>query len=301
MLAVSLLIGCGPESEIGSYDSAVIDGQIAEDASFDAVGALVRVTPTDPPTYEAFCTGTLISPNRVLTAHHCIDTKEPSEVFFAIGYDSASPKRVIAVADFDERFTAQPTELGVESMSHGDVAVLELQQSVQDIKPMGMENLTPDDVGKSFVIIGYGYSTSDMTELGVRNWGHSTILELRDEYLVSVGRRNVEARACQGDSGGPLLGTVDGTRTIFGVARSTSITHEWCVNPATYTRFGPRACENGIEVGMAGCDGDTWATCEGGSADGPSSKPFIDCAAMNPPRMCVFDTSGFANCVPTID
>jgi hypothetical protein len=107
--------------------------------------------------WKPFCTGALISTRTVLTAFHCVEESEGSEVRFRpgpIGGDLGSP---IAVAGSDS-YEFRPTGgyMGVGS----DVAVMVLKDDVDErVTSLDVRGLDEDEIaiGESFTAAGYDF------------------------------------------------------------------------------------------------------------------------------------------------
>jgi hypothetical protein len=155
---------CASQSDAGQGpgDDDIIGGVPVTSAKLDAVGSLQLQQPGSDRRIP-FCTGTLISPTLVVTAKHCGIIRDAAgqphpftelgEIAFAVGNDAAAPRsRTIA-----ERVAV--TELNEGGIGLGsDVAVYYLKEPVADVTPLPIAKapLGADDIGKSFVAIGYG-------------------------------------------------------------------------------------------------------------------------------------------------
>jgi hypothetical protein len=162
-------------------DDDIIGGVDAKSAKLDAVGSLLLDANG---VKSAFCTGPLIAPTIVLTAKHCTtQLADPATgaveqlftqlgtVSFAIGSDSAAPKREVKAKSLDR------ARLAVGGIGYGaDVAVYILAEPITDIAPLPVASalLGEQDVSKAFVAIGYGVRDRAMNA-GLRTMGNITL------------------------------------------------------------------------------------------------------------------------------
>lgn len=171
----------------------LIGGVDAKSASLDAIGALMLKDPMRGLTQ--FCTATLIAPRVVLSAKHCaveknldaaeggapifVDTRfiDVYPIYFAIGPDSANPKRLV------EAESVETCNLGdVGFMGLGcDVSVYHLKEAVDDVRPFKVAtgSIGADAVGKPLSAVGYGNQDERGTVWGTRKAGTLTLRSVR--------------------------------------------------------------------------------------------------------------------------
>jgi len=183
----------------GSIDQPVVGGTTVAFGKYPDVALVVAPM--------ALCTGTLIAPDVVLTAGHCIDT-EPKEVLLG-SVDYTKPGgELIAV----KSATAYPAW-----ESSFDVGVLVLDH-VSKAKPRAIASAcTAKDlqVGNDVEVVGFGLTTASGT--GDNTKLHRAALTVRDpkcttdESCIAKVAPNGEfiaggdgVDACFGDSGGPI-------------------------------------------------------------------------------------------------
>jgi hypothetical protein len=192
---------------------------------------------------QVSCTGTLIAPDVVLLAAHCLDLStltfgfgevERAEFYVSFEADlsrfageqslpipaSAIPTVGRAVhPDFDINSLGQGTS-GIES----DIALLFLAAPVDDILPEVVISKAEGGQlsdGDAVTIAGWGQqvATSSPFEpppegsVGIKVCGASTIEEL-GEALMQIGDAAESTRKCHGDSGGPTYTEVTTTSSI---------------------------------------------------------------------------------------
>jgi hypothetical protein len=211
-LVASSVAGCSAEvsdGASGENDDAIVGGVVSgpEDDAVAVFGA---------PDGVGFCSGTLIAPNLVLTAKHCVRAKSaapryscttPSEDLGAL-----RPAGVLTVlfghdlsGDMEPHAVARVVDDGRLDLCDRDVAVLILETPVTTIAPRALRTtaLAP---GETMTAVGWG-----MTERGIpdkrRKRAGVTVLPSSNEGGGAVGKNEIltSTAVCQGDSGGPLF------------------------------------------------------------------------------------------------
>jgi hypothetical protein len=202
MMAMAMLTaaGCGvagDEDPVASEAAAIQGGK--KDAGDHAVG-LVWLRG------GGFCSGTLVAPDVVLTAGHCVE--EPVAAFYTGAGDGAAEVGRLPAGGFVEhRVIAQVAHPSYRSLDQCpnptfDVGLLRLAAPVHGAKPLALA-AQPPPKGATCRAVGYG----------VHNQGDKEIVEQRrsaTEEVLAVERAAVHLRwksgvADHGDSGGPLL------------------------------------------------------------------------------------------------
>lgn len=213
MLVVAVVAACAwsdnhARADTSSGPSPIIGGSLAP--ADDAVVML-----------NIGCTGTLIAPNVVLTAAHCIPS---SGVQFGVSQDT-----LFASRDAVEEIVARSYRTGL--FDGGDIALIRLSSDAPaGIEPIPLHRapITDDDIGRAIRLVGYGIDAAGVfgtrRQITVAIGGYS-------DRLITVGEAN--NTSCYGDSGGPAFLDVDGTEQVAGV---TSFGAGGCTSSAEYTR-----------------------------------------------------------------
>jgi hypothetical protein len=249
------LIGCGePPAGPGLRPGQPPNLLIAADPTGDRypnVALMVGRVAEDAPWGPA-CTGTLVAPDVVLTAGHCVAFGRLFDRFteFGVTFDlvfGPSSRVIRATARVHPDYTFQfPTPLPDDPVDLSDLALLILDEPVglipAQLPPPGFLDHIAGMSGP-LTFVGYGIPRADASfdERGTRRAGSVRLGPVFDPVVVTSPDPAV---GCVGDSGGPLLlGPAHaargqgGARMVLGVAHSAD-----CATFTTFYRLDtPRA------------------------------------------------------------
>jgi secreted trypsin-like serine protease len=228
MVSLGLAAACSSSDDsvdISSTQSAVVYGtQTIETELYGTVGV------GDAAYGYVFCTGTLIAPNVVVTAAHCVtdydwathsvsNTSTPEELMVVAGVvDAWAPADefvydvvdVIVHEGYHTVPSYHPTSLG----SDHDIAILVLAEAVVDENVAPVNILPMSDVdtkltlGTELLISGYGTTDPQGEVFGGVNYSVNALSGEMTNNEIIVGGPGANgmgaADSCYGDSGGPV-------------------------------------------------------------------------------------------------
>ncbi len=214
LLAFALFaIGCAAPSEneeAAVLDQSVVGGRVTSTAH-PAVGYLAHDDDEVP-----FCTATLVAPDYVITAAHCVEDVWARSLVFGRGKFDLEKRRT-AIA----RCRSNPRYRDTDATAIYDFAYCELEEEVEGVTPLGF--VTNPSWNATYVALGYGqtdpdaeWSSGPRKQLSVKRV--DPIDEDLEDFEDMIATTSSRGDLCFGDSGSPLLVvSSNGTARIAGV------------------------------------------------------------------------------------
>jgi len=163
------------------------------------------------------CSGSLVAPDLILTAAHCIpDNTNPEDVVITFGDDLDAPEAQFVAIEVETHPDYCAVLCGEDRY---DFAYVRMESQVfLDPLPLITEQSVYDGalgVGDDVLLVGYGLDDDGVSgikrEVTTPVTGHS---KTGKEFAAGGGGKD----SCQGDSGGPaIVFSVDGTAYLAGV------------------------------------------------------------------------------------
>lgn len=185
---------------------------------FPAVAAVLKGS--DPATASAWCTGTLVGCDKILTAAHCIE-EDPTPKSYIVFFQELGFFKVKSIKWPKAEY----------KYPYFDLAMLTLEKPVEGIAPIPVNMTTKPLSNQIATIVGFGRTGGGRNDYGVKREGSARISQCEPaqasqkllcwQYDADVKAFSKAANTCNGDSGGGVfIADDEGSKVVpkvFGV------------------------------------------------------------------------------------
>ena len=230
MLTTLLSLALSVPAAAVDADGKIINGSSADADEYPQSGALLVEAQGNG---YFLCSSTLIAPDVVLTAAHCIDPESLQSSGYPVTSDSTfvwTQEPDVSRFGFgstdwpvDAAFSAATTfhdswsiaQLGVGLSLNYDIGLVFLEEPVLDVPFAYLPTAEEAEQlveGVEVVIVGWGQQEQNGQTIGVKQQGLSPV-GVTSAYEFHVGPDTDNVRKCHGDSGGPSFQFIE-TETL---------------------------------------------------------------------------------------